>query len=101
MLKNIKKGDEKGDNEHKVTPIMYYNILNNIYIKMVCYTIKGGERQSFVYKELSMSVGDLDKLVLDVQNGLYPISGPMTSTKVKHPVPPVNPDPIVVSHFSV
>ena len=44
-----------------------------------------------------MSVGDLDKLVLDVQNGLYPITGPMTSTKVKNLVPPVNPDPVGVS----
>lgn len=78
MLKNIKKDDEKGDNEHK----------------LVCYTVKGGKQASLFYSELSMSVGDLDKLVLDVQNGLYPITGPMTSTKVKNLVPPVNPDPV-------
>ena len=45
------------------------------FVKEVCRVLRNGKRYVCLYKDLPFSVGDLDKLVLDVQNGLYPISG--------------------------
>lgn len=43
--------------------------------KEVCYTVRSGVRIPYSVKDLPTATGDLDKLVLDVENGLYPISG--------------------------
>ena len=41
----------------------------------MCYTVRSGVRIPYSVKDLPTATGDLDKLVLDVENGLYPISG--------------------------
>jgi len=43
--------------------------------KEVCFAIRDGQRRAYTVKDLPTTTGDLDKLVLDVENGLYPISG--------------------------
>jgi len=40
--------------------------------KEVCFSFPSGNRHSYSVKDLPMATGDLDKLVLDVENGLYP-----------------------------
>jgi len=71
-LKNIKRDDDED--------------------KLVCFIMRGGSKKNYLYKNLPFSPRDLDKLVLDVQNGLYPIM-PIQEPDKKPDTKPVPEDP--------
>ena len=54
--------------------------------------MRGGSKKNYLYKNLPFSPRDLDKLVLDVQNGLYPIM-PIQEPDKKPDTKPVPEDP--------
>lgn len=60
--------------------------------KLVCWCVKSGERKEFIQRNLPMRPADLDKLILDVQNGLYPVNGMEVTTNGSNPKP-IDPKP--------
>jgi len=66
---------------------------------VICFCIKDGARLIYTRRQLPLKPTELDKLILDVQNGLYPVNGMEVSTNgaggAKAPVEPDEPVPEV------